>query len=215
MNGPSDANGHGTHARRAPAQAAIPPQAQAVLAFWFDPQSRAGRAHEVRPEWFRKDPDFDAAIRERFGALLEQAAEDGLAEWGETPPAALARLIVCDQFPRNLFRDSPRAFAFDATARGIARTLVAGGGHLSLHPLERWFAYLPFEHSESLADQLWALALFATLRDDPMAGGAYEWAVRHHEVIARFGRFPHRNQVLGRDSTPEELAFLAQPGSRF
>lgn len=210
------------------------PRIDAVLGFWFgEPAERAlGRA---RAAWFRKDPAFDDAIRERFGALVEEALAGGLADWGEGGDAgaaglavgdaatggpdaadrALALLVVCDQFPRNLYRDDARAFALDPRARATARRMVATGLDRSLRPVERAFVYLPFEHSESLADQHEAVRLFGALRDDPDAGGYLDWAVRHLEVIERFGRFPHRNDALGRVSTDEERAFLARPGSRF
>lgn len=219
------------------------PRIDAVLGFWFgEPAERAlGRA---RAAWFRKDPAFDDAIRERFGPLVEAALAGGLADWGaggeggdagaaglaggdaeargpdaadaaDAADGALALLVVCDQFPRNLYRDDARAFALDPRARATARRMVANGLDRSLRPVERAFVYLPFEHSESLADQHEAVRLFGALRDDPDAGGYLDWAVRHLEVIERFGRFPHRNDALGRVSTDEERAFLARPGSRF
>ncbi len=191
------------------------PRADEVVAFWFgEPEERAhGRAREA---WFRKDPAFDEAIGARFGGLVGEALAGGLADWADRDDdAALALLLVCDQFPRNLFREDARAFALDPRALSLARRLVAEGRDARLRPVERAFVYLPFEHTESLADQREAVRLFGALRGDPDAGGYLEWAVRHLDVIERFGRFPHRNHALGRASTAQELAFLAQPGSRF
>lgn len=190
----------------------LPRDAAAVLEFWFG----APPAREARSEWFRKDPAFDALIRERFGTLIERALRGELACWaGRGPQATLALVIVLDQFTRNAFRDTPKMFAGDAAALTVARRIVAEGWDTGYDPLRRWFCYLPFEHSESLDDQRESLRLFARLRDDPLAGGAWTWAVRHHEVIERFGRYPHRNAILGRASTPAEEAFLREPGSRF
>ncbi len=190
------------------------PRVADVLGFWFGEPARRmlGRPREA---WFRKDGAFDDAIRTRFGALVDEALAGGLAGWADDDDGALALLLVCDQFPRNLFRGEARAFALDDRALALARRLVAEGRDLRLRPVERAFVYLPFEHSEALADQREAVRLFGSLRGDPDAGGYVDWAVRHLEVIERFGRFPHRNDALGRASTAQELAFLAQPGSRF
>lgn len=197
--------------------ASLPPAAAAVLDFWFLPAGQPG--HDVfRPEWFRKDPAFDTVIRERFGALAEQALAGGLVDWEATADGALARILLLDQFPRNLFRDTARAFAGDTAALALAESLVASGRDKNLPPIRRWFVFLPFEHSESLLNQERAVALFAGLRreaQDPAFEAAYDYAVRHRDVIERFGRFPHRNAALGRASTPEEQAFLKLPGSSF
>jgi uncharacterized protein (DUF924 family) len=185
-----------------------------VLGFWFgEPQSpELGRS---RPQWFRKDRAFDESIRSRFGATLEAAAAGRLEGWEDTPYAALALAIVLDQFPRNLFRDDPRAFESDARALAVARRAIARGFDRVLRPIERTFLYLPFEHSEELAAQRRALALFSRLRDFPDCASSIDYARRHYEIILRFGRFPHRNAALGRASTEEEQRFLTQPGSRF
>jgi uncharacterized protein (DUF924 family) len=183
-----------------------------VLAFWFGQPP----TEQPRAEWFRKDAAFDERIRQRFGAVLQQALDGGLQHWDARPEGALARILVLDQFTRNAFRDSPRAFAGDVLALAAARALVTRGGHHGLPPLQRWFAYLPFEHAEDRAVQRQSLQLFAALAlDHPALADAQHWALKHAEVIERFGRYPHRNAILGRASTPEEQAFLRQPGSGF
>jgi len=193
----------------------IDAQAQAVLDFWFgaanDPQHLS-----PREKWFVKDAAFDASIRERFGALIEHAIAGEFAHWASTPASALAQIVVLDQFTRNAFRGSARGFAGDARALAAAQALVASGDDRTLTGVQRQFVYLPFEHAEDLAMQREAMRLFAHLeRDVPALAGLMQWAQRHHDVVQRFGRFPHRNAVLGRTSTPEELAFLQQPGSSF
>jgi len=185
-----------------------------VLRFWF----RGDRA-AFRPEWFAKDDAFDAAIRDRFAPLAEAAREGAHDDWAATPEGALALLLALDQFPRNLHRGTAGAFASDAHALAVARGAVLTRRlDLALSPTERMFLYLPFEHAERLAEQDLSVALFEGLRDHaPHNGpeGAVGYAWRHREVILRFGRFPHRNAALGRDSTPAELTWLAQPGAGF
>ena len=186
-----------------------------VLEFWF---GAPGSASDGRPraEWFRRSDAFDRLIERRFMASIEQALAGGLRDWDAEPETALARILLLDQFTRNVFRDTPRAFAGDALALAAARELVESGRDTALSPLQRAFAYLPFEHAEDLGAQDEAVRLFGLLaagRDD--LAGMLDYAERHRAVIARFGRFPHRNEVLGRTSTAEELAFLQQPGSRF
>ena len=184
--------------------------AAAVLDFWF-----AGSG-TPRAEWFKKDGAFDALVAERFGTLIEQALSGGLTEWAHEPGSALAQVIVLDQFTRNVLRDTARAFAGDAQALPAARAMVARGDDLALHPLRRLFVYLPFEHAEDSAMQHESLRLFAALSAAETSLASFEdYARRHAEIIERFGRFPHRNALLGRQSTAEELAFLQQPGSRF
>lgn len=190
-------------------------EAQAVLDFWFGPPDDPQHG-QPRAAWFRKDPAFDASIRERFGALIESALAGALAGWAADAHAALARVIVLDQFTRNSFRDTARAFAGDALALAAAQAMVAAGQDRALTGVERQFVYLPFEHAESLAEQQRALVLFGQLEaDEPTLAGLREWAQKHHDIVARFGRFPHRNAALGRSSTAEELAFLQTPGSGF
>jgi uncharacterized protein (DUF924 family) len=184
-----------------------------ILQFWF-----AEGPDTPREVWFRKNPDFDASIRDAFAPLLAPAREGALDDWAATPHGALALLVVLDQFPRNLHRGEAAAFASDGHARAIAARLLAGQQDLLLTPTQRVFAYLPFEHSEAMADQDLSVALFGGLRDRPaMArpGGAIAYAWAHRAVIAQFGRFPHRNPALGRASTPAELVYLAQPGAGF
>lgn len=186
-----------------------------VLDFWFGPPTDPAHT-QSRPQWFRKDPAFDADISRRFGALIDEALRGGLQDWSATPEGTLARILVLDQFTRNTGRDTPRAFAGDAQALALAKALVASGADRTLTGVQRQFAYLPFEHSESLADQDTSIRLFAQLgQDEPALAGLLEWAERHRVIVARFGRFPHRNAALGRPSTPEEAAFLLQPGSGF
>lgn len=186
------------------------PDARDVLDFWF------GAVDEPREAWFRKDPAFDATIRDRFGALIEAALARGIDAWAASPDGALARLVVLDQFTRNVFRGSARAFAGDALALAGARALVAHGDDLHLPPLRRVFAYLPFEHAEDAAMQRESVRLFEALAAQrPALAGYADYARRHAEVIERFGRFPHRNAALGRLSSAEETAWLALPGSGF
>jgi uncharacterized protein (DUF924 family) len=192
-----------------------PEAAQAVLDFWFGPPDEAGHL-APRRQWFDKDPAFDALIGARFGPLIEAGLAGQLAPWAAETGSALAQVIVLDQFPRNLFRGTARAFAGDALALAAATRMVKSGEDRKLGGVQRQFVYLPFEHAETLVAQQCALALFEQLgRDEPALAGLLEWARRHHDVVARFGRFPHRNAALGRASTAEEVAFLQQPGSGF
>ena len=191
---------------------ALPAGARDVLDFWFGTGEVRGKA---RPEWYRKNAAFDEEIRRRFGALLEAAARRELETWRTKPASMVALVVVLDQFSRNLFRDDPRAFAQDAYARECARQALARGDEAALSPVERQFLYMPFEHSEDLADQALAVERLGSLDAYPETKGIVEWARRHEAIIRRFGRFPHRNAALGRASTPEESEFLKQPGSGF
>jgi uncharacterized protein (DUF924 family) len=184
------------------------PLADAVLDFWFGPLP-----HEGRDVWFRKDAAFDAAIRARFGTAVEAALAGPHS--ADTPRTALANVILLDQFTRNIFRDTPRAFAGDAHALAIADAAVTAGFDRALDGHERSFLYLPFEHSEDPAMQVRSLALFGALARETGLTAPLEWAEKHAAVIRRFGRYPHRNAILGRASTAAEMAFLAEPGSRF
>jgi uncharacterized protein (DUF924 family) len=195
--------------------ATIDPRASEVLDFWF---GQPGDAHhlQTRPEWFRKDEAFDALIAQRFGSLIDAGLRGELAPWAQQPLSALAQIVVLDQFTRNTRRGTVGMFAGDAQALTTARALVERGDDLRLAGVQRQFVYLPFEHSEALADQIECLRLFERLsRDEPALAGLLEWAQKHHDVVARFGRFPHRNAALGRPSTAKEIEFLKQQGSCF
>lgn len=189
------------------------PRAQQVLDFWFGAPGSPEHG-SARDLWFSKRDTTDALIRERFGTLIDAALRGECDAWIDTPRGALALIVLLDQFTRNAFRDTPRAFAGDDRALAIAAALVDRGDDRQLAPVERWFAYLPFEHAESLAMQDRSVALFTALSADGLRE-PLDWAIKHRDVIARFGRFPHRNVILGRVSTAEEAAFLQQPGSRF
>ncbi|MDT0510958.1 MULTISPECIES: DUF924 family protein [unclassified Halomonas] len=174
-----------------------------VLTFWFD---------ELNPaQWFRKDSRLDAEIARRFGACLAAACRGELWRWRETPAGRLGEIIVLDQFSRNIHRDTPAAFAADPMALVLAQEAVACGDDAGLPPKRRAFLYMPFMHSESAVIHEQAAWLF----DQPGLERHLGVEHRHREIILRFGRYPHRNAILGRDSTPEELEFLAQPGSSF
>ncbi|WP_345813471.1 DUF924 family protein [Paraburkholderia sp. PREW-6R] len=195
--------------------AALPPPAREVLECWFGSPDAADFGHE-RKIWFRRNKAFDAMLLERFGALID-AGRDGLLDsWQATPLGALALVIVLDQFSRNGYRHTPRAFAADHKALAVAQRMIAAGADRLLPTAQhRAFAYLPFEHDETLASQRESLRLFTQLLAEPGGESYYRFAQRHAKVIERFGRFPHRNAVLGRQSTADELEFLKQRGSSF
>ena len=188
------------------------PRAAEVLQFWFGEYER-NATPDLR--WFRKDPAFDAEIEARFRSLHQEGAAGGLSGWSNTPGDCLALAIVLDQFPRNMFRGEPHAFATDALALGVARHAIDSGFDAGMRPAERMFLYLPFEHSEALDDQWRSLALMSRLAPYPETAGVFEYAVRHWDIVRRFGRFPHRNAALARTDTPDEAEFLKQPGSGF
>jgi uncharacterized protein (DUF924 family) len=169
-----------------------------LLRFWFE---EAGPSR-----WFTEDPDFDAALRQRFGVLQARAAEGALDRWADERDGALALVVALDQLPRNMFRGTARAFSTDAKALAMAEASLGRGFDMTQPPDRRLFFYMPFTHSESLADQNRAVALIQGLGPD--AGDNERHALKHREIIERFGRFPHRNAALGRDSTPEEQVFL-------
>ena len=191
------------------------PRIDDVLDFWFGRPDDAGYGGK-REIWFEKNDDFDAEIRDRFMADWEAAEAGQLDPMQRTARGALALVIVLDQFPRNMFRGEARAFATDAQAREVAGAAIACGFDLALTPVERRFFYLPFEHGENLADQArCARYMREHLPSDDERDASIEYARRHRVIIERFGRFPHRNAALGRTSTPEEIAFLDEPNSRF
>jgi uncharacterized protein (DUF924 family) len=191
-------------------------KAQDVLDFWFGTPG-SNEHGKTRGAWFRKDERFDSEIRERFGDLIARAVAGGLREWDEEgPQGVLARIIVLDQFTRNARRGTPGAFEGDLLALAAARQLVQSGADRELTPFQRQFAYLPFEHAEDAREQEQSVGLFTALaREHDGFASTLDYAHRHRGVIARFGRFPHRNPILGRASTPDEAEFLSQPGSRF
>ena len=190
---------------------------QDVLDFWFLPPTDPGHG-KARPEWFRKDPAFDAGIRERFGSLIAQAVAGGLREWDleQGAEGTLARILLLDQFTRNAYRETPEAFAGDTLALLAAQSLVDSGSDRTLMPFGRAFAYMPYEHAEDARMQQCAVDLFARLAAEHEGfTDMLDYAHRHRGVIARFGRFPHRNPILGRASTADELQYLSQPGAGF
>lgn len=186
-----------------------------ILDFWFGRLPSETGSGQRRQVWFTKEAAFDQEIRTRFEAVYAKAAAGNLDTWQETPAGCLALILLLDQFPRNLFRSDPRAFATDGKALALTQLAIARGFDQSLPPVQRWFLYLPLMHSEDLDHQQRSVELFATLQHDPDVATAYPYAIKHRDVIQRFGRFPHRNAVLGRANTPAETAFLQQPGSSF
>ena len=191
---------------------AVPAEAQEVLDFWFGREDEPGYG-EFREAWFRKDPEFDKLIRDRFEDLYEAAAAGDLDIWREEARSCLALVIILDQFPRNMFRGDPRSYATDRKAQETAEYAVDRALDRELPEFQRMFLYMPFMHSEDLEHQRRSVELFRRLAGNETDSSNY--AVRHMEIIERFGRFPHRNEVLGRQTTPEEAEFLTQPGSSF
>lgn len=176
-------------------------EAKAVIDFWF---------HEIEPKkhWV-KDPEFDQLIAQRFAKVHQAAGAGELFEWRQTAEGRLAEIIVLDQFSRNLFRDQAQAFAYDGMALLLSQEAIAVGADKELEKMKRHFLYMPFMHSESKVVHQEALKLFSQEGFDP------EFEIKHKVIIDRFGRYPHRNKILGRDSTPEEIAFLQEPNSSF
>jgi len=185
-----------------------------ILDFWFGQPDEADYGKQ-RSFWFTKKPEFDQEVRTRFLTYYEQAVAGKLDPWKNSPRSCLALIVLLDQFPRNMFRGTAQAFASDPQALSAAQGAVANGYDQELLMVQRCFVYLPFEHSENLAHQRQSVKLFATLSDDPDNDAVLDYAIRHYWVIHRFGRFPHRNKILGRATTPEEAEFLKQPGSSF
>jgi uncharacterized protein (DUF924 family)/predicted GNAT family acetyltransferase len=191
------------------------PAVQQVLNFWFGPLG-SDTDQQVRAFWFEKSDSTDAEIVTRFGPLTAQALAGELRSWETTPLGRLALILVLDQFTRNSFRGQAKAFAGDGFALPVALTLLDSGEYARLETLQRWFVLMPLEHAEDGDVQQRSVAEFEALAAaDSRLAGAQDYARRHQEVITRFGRFPHRNVLLGRDSTPQELVYLAQPGSGF
>ncbi|MBL0472413.1 DUF924 domain-containing protein [Aeromonas veronii] len=196
---------------------------QPLLALWFgDEADDVLRATRQAPLWWGKSSETDALLASRFGELAEAAAKGSLAHWADAPSGRLALLLLLDQLPRNIHRGTPAAFAQDPLARDLCLKGLSIGADKSLSPLERVFFYLPLEHAESREQQARSVALFEALAAEQAGtpaqatfAGFADFARRHQVIIERFGRFPHRNDILGRTSTPEEATFLQQPGSGF
>lgn len=198
------------------------PRIQEILEFWFGPLNNPEDYPESKSEqWFTVDKAFDAEIRSRFGDLVNSASKKDLETWKKTPKGRLALIILLDQFPRNIYRNTPQAFAYDCIAQALTLEGLTVNDDKKLFPIERVFFYLPLEHAENLELQELSVEKFKDLVSNlPEAQKSpyqsfLDYAVRHYEIIAKFGRFPHRNKILNRESTPEEIEFLTQPGSAF
>jgi uncharacterized protein (DUF924 family) len=183
---------------------------QEILDFWFLPSDHEDYGKK-REEWFQKNSDFDQEIRHRFLEHYEQATAGYLLDWSETPLGCLALILLFDQFSRNMFRDTPRAFSTDHKALEIARYAITRGFLDELDTNQKRFIALPFEHSENMTDQKKSIALFESFNDE----NGLDYARQHYDIVKRFGRYPHRNAILGRTSTEEEACFLTEPGSSF
>ncbi|MHB1188311.1 DUF924 family protein [Thiobacillus sp.] len=197
-------------------------QPESVLAFWFGaPGSAVEVAGRQSKLWFGKSPANDQAVIERFAATLTAATAGQLDHWAHSPHGRLALVIVLDQFPHHIHRDQPQAFATDPQSLALSLAALESGEDRQLTPIERVFLYLPLEHAESLDIQARSVSLYERLAHEAapderaLFDGFLDYARRHRDVVARFGRFPHRNAILGRPSTPDEIEFLKQPGSRF
>lgn len=202
----------------------LSPQIEDVLKFWFgsadsdapEGSTSDGLYQRRRKFWFGQNPEFDRAIRDRFESLYQQAAAGHLDGWQQSPSGSLALILVLDQFPRNMFRHTPQAFATDFKAQQVAKGMIDRGDDRLLLPVQRIFVYLPLEHSENRDDQhLSVQQVEALVATQPALADCLDYAQRHQVVIERFGRFPHRNRILGRETTAEEAEFLQQPGSAF
>ncbi|MFM5499416.1 DUF924 family protein [Aeromonas veronii] len=199
------------------------PPWQPLIDFWFgDEADDVLRATRQAPLWWGKSSETDALLASRFGELAEAAAKGSLAHWADLPSGRLALILLLDQLPRNIHRGTPAAFARDPLARDLCLKGLSIGADKSLSPLERVFFYLPLEHAESREQQARSVALFEALAAEQAGtpaqatfAGFADFARRHQVIIEHFGRFPHRNDILGRTSTPEEATFLQQPGSGF
>lgn len=192
-----------------------------ILQFWFGSGKDPYEVEEsISTRWFAGGDEFDAEIRERFGDHLDRAIRGDYDDWSETPRGRMALILIFDQFSRNIFRDSPRAWSQDLLAQRLTLEGLEEGVDQQLRPIERSFFYLPLEHAEDLHLQEMSVTRFKALAneapdDSEMLAGMVPYAVRHHEIIERFGRFPHRNEVIRRPTTPEEAKFLKEPNSSF
>ena len=195
---------------------------EAILDYWFGaPGSAAEISQRQSKLWFGKLPEKDRDISERFTPTFNAVIAGALDPWAQSPKGRLALVIVLDQFPHHIHRDTPQAFAQDAKSLALSMAALASGEDKHLTPIERVFLYLPLEHAESLARQDLSVAQYQQLASEAMESertlfdNFLDYAHKHREVVLRFGRFPHRNDILGRPSSPEEITFLKQPGSRF
>jgi uncharacterized protein (DUF924 family) len=195
---------------------------ETIREFWFGTNpDDTGVAKEKSKLWWSKDPATDQQIRQRFEPFVLKAVARALDGWLAAPAGRLALILLTDQFPRSMYRNTPKAFAFDPLARAWCREAIADSSHRLLRPIERVFLYLPLQHSESLEDQQQSvflneeLAIGVDTKHRATFDEFLAFAVRHRDIVARFGRFPHRNRILGRQSSPEELRFLEEKGSSF
>jgi uncharacterized protein (DUF924 family) len=192
----------------------VPSRAGEVLDFWFG-QEGDPEYGRFRDEWFRKDPSFDARVTRQFADLYEEAAAGHLDGWREDPESCLALVIVLDQFPRNMFRGDGRTHAQDDRALEASKYAVEHALDRELPAFQRMFLYMPFMHSENVEDQRRSVELFERLANERDGPDVVTYAVAHRDIVERFGRFPHRNGILGRETTPEEAVFLTTEGSSF
>ncbi len=195
---------------------------ESILRFWFGTATDDLEvAEQCAKIWWKKNPQVDAEIRERFAGVVDAAASGQCDAWLTDARGRLAMIILTDQFPRNMYRDTPRAFAFDSLALSTTKQGIDSGVDQALRPIERIFFYMPLEHSESIENQQLAVTLITALaaavspEKQKLFEGFVDFAKRHRDIVQRFGRFPHRNAILGRSSTPEEMEFLKHPGSSF
>jgi uncharacterized protein (DUF924 family) len=195
--------------------------AESLHACWFGGEADDAAAERQSKLWWSKSAELDAGLAARFAPMVEAARAGKLDWWTDTAQGTLALILLTDQLPRNIYRGTAAAFASDPMARGIAVAGIERGMDLQLQPIERAFFYLPLEHAESMADQDRSVSLYTQLFHEASAPQVdryrnyLDYALRHRQVIERFGRFPHRNAIIGRTSTPEEIAFLQEPGSSF
>ena len=192
----------------------MPSSAGGILDFWFGREDEPGYG-EFRNVWFQKDEDFDREVQTRFREDHERAANGDLDGWREEAQSALALVILLDQFPRNIFRGDAQTHATDAKAQEVSEHAIERALDRELPAFQRMFLYMPFMHSESIEAQRRSVELFQRLRDEPGGPDVVSYAIGHRDIVERFGRFPHRNDILGRQTTPEEAEFLTQPGSSF
>lgn len=185
----------------------------AILDFWF--ARGDGATLQPRREWWEKNPAFDREIERRFGAAVEQALTGAFEDWTATAEGALALIILLDQFTRNIYRGQAKCYAGDERARGITHAAIGRGFDIAVPPVMRQFFYMPLQHSEMVEEQNLSVLLFTALEKELPGHDLLHWAERHRDVVIEFGRFPHRNVILGRESTPPEIEFLRQPGSSF